>query len=250
MGLAVILFTISIRLLMLPITISATRSKKERRDIEDTINQIRHEFHDQPQLQKQRIKKVFRSNRRILVFEAINFFIQLIIFFILYRIFTTGLKGADFHLLYDFMPHITPPLNLTFLGKFDLTHTSFTLNLVQSVTILAVESLSLANSPFPITRGDVVRYIVILPVASFIIFMFLPAGKKLFVITTLWFSFFFTLADILSRVFTRLFESSSPPPPKSPPEPDFSEKPARIPLLYSVLTRHHGIRSFGSRFSR
>ncbi len=205
MGVAVILLTLAIRILMLPLTIAGTRSKGERHAIEKAIKKIKKTYTN-PAQQKEAIRKIFLSNKRVLTSESINFFIQLIIFFILYRIFTTGLEGADFHLLYDFMPRVTLPFNLYFIGTYDLAHPNLFLNLAQSITILAVEALSLINSPFPNSRNDVIRYLIILPLASFFIFMFLPAGKKLFIITTLWFSFFFTLTDILSRFFSSKFD--------------------------------------------
>ncbi len=204
MGIAVILFTLTIRILLLPLTLAGMRSKSERHEIQQSILKAKNEFENQPHRQKTAVRLIFRSNRRVLISEAVNFAIQMIIFFILYRIFTTGLLGADLHLLYDFMPAIAQPFNLTFLGRFDLTHTNLFLNLLQSFTIFMVEAVSLINSPFPTSRQDLIRYLFILPIASFFIFMFLPAGKKLFVITTLWFSFIVVVIDLLSRFFSQL----------------------------------------------
>src|SRR5690606_17848868 len=112
---------------------------------------------------------------------------------ILYRIFTTGLEGEDLHLIYTFMPEFKYPFNLNFLGRYDLSHPNLFLNLIQSLTIFSVEVINIIDSPFPVSRGEFIRYTLILPIASFFIFMFLPAGKKVFIITTLWFSFFFVL---------------------------------------------------------
>lgn len=203
MGVAVIFLTITIRFLLLPLTIASTRTKAERREIEETIKTINIKYAGNPELKKEAVRKTFKGNRRVIISETIDFIIQLIIFFILYRIFTTGLEGEDMHLLYSFMPKITITHDsLVFLGKYDLTHTNTTLNIIQSLTILAVEAISLIDSPFPTTRNEFVRYIVILPIASFLIFMFLPAGKKLFVITTLLFSF----TVILLRMFGRWYQ--------------------------------------------
>lgn len=204
MGVAVILLTLTIRVLLLPLTIASTRTKAERREIEETIKHINTKYSNNPVLKKEAVRKTFKGNRRVIISETIDFVIQLIIFFILYRIFTTGLEGEDMHLLYSFMPKITITHDaLIFLGKFDLTHTNTTLNLIQSLTILSVEAISLIDSPFPTTRNEFIRYIVILPVASFLIFMFLPAGKKLFVITTLTFSFAVIAIRILGRWYQK-----------------------------------------------
>lgn len=205
MGLAVILLTVVFRILMLPLSIASTRSREERHQIEQTVNQIRKSSLS-PEIARQKIRTIFRSNRRILFSEAVNFIIQLAMFFILYRIFTTGLKGKDLNLVYDFMPPVSLPFNLQFLGIFDLTHPNWGLNLFQSLTILAVEVINLMDTPYPVQRSDFVRYVIILPTASFLLFMFLPAGKKLFIITTLWFSFLFIAANMLVRWLINLTE--------------------------------------------
>ena len=49
------------------------------------------------------------------------------------------------------------------------------------------ELLSNSLSPFPSTKKDVTTTIA-LPIISFFVFLGLPAGKKLFIITTLCFS--------------------------------------------------------------
>lgn len=209
MGVAVIIFTLALRFLLLPITLASTRSEKERHDIEDSIKSIRAQHQAEPITQKKLIRRLWLGNRRVLVAETFNFIIQAIIFLMLYRIFAKGLLGADLHLLYDFLPDVPEPYNLTFLGKYDLTHSNFTLNLIQSGVIFVMEMLSMLTSPFPVNRTDVIRLQIILPIASFIIFSQLPAGKKLFVITTLIFSIIYTLLRALRRFFSRL----GPPPP-------------------------------------
>ena len=102
------------------------------------------------------------------------------------------------------MPKVHQPFNLVFLGKFDLTHPHIVLNLLQSALIAILETLYIFSSPYKIARSDVVRLELTLPVVSFAVFMFLPAGKKLFVITTLCFSIGFKLMRIAQRLLKRL----------------------------------------------
>jgi len=132
----------------------------------------------------------------------------------LWRIFAKGLLGADFHLIYGFMPDIATPLNLNFLGRFDLTHPNFTLNIIQSVIIFIAELISSLTSPFPSSRRDNIRLQLVLPVASFLIFATLPAGKKLFIITTLSFSIVFMLLRAARR--WALKRAAKPTPANTP----------------------------------
>jgi membrane protein insertase Oxa1/YidC/SpoIIIJ len=199
MGIAVIFLTILIRILMLPLSLAGDRSAKERREISEQIKKIDEENVAEPIVQREQRKRRLIQSRGVLIAEIFNLFIQVAIALMLWRIFAKGLEGEDFHLIYSFMPKVPTPFNLMFLGKFDLSHTHFVLNFLQSVSIFILETLSILTSPYPHTRGEVVRLQLVLPLMSFVVFMFLPAGKKLFVITTLWFSILVTIYKFIRR---------------------------------------------------
>ena len=75
-----------------------------------------------------------------------------------------------------------------FLNEFDLSQTNNTLNFIQSLLIFAIEGLHMLFSPGPTSRRDFLSLAIHFPIVSFLVFMFLPAGKKLFIITSLLFS--------------------------------------------------------------
>ncbi len=187
MGIAVIIFTICFRIIWLPISISADRSEKEKRAIAEKVAEIEKIYSDNPIGKKNEIKRLLKSNPGPVFNSALDIFFQVLIAIMLIRMFSTGLKGADFHLLYRFIPQPNQPFNLMFLGKFDLTYPNLFLNFIQSLFILIAEILSTISSPFPITRKDLIT-IIFLPIISFFIFLLMPSGKKLFIITTLGFS--------------------------------------------------------------
>lgn len=199
MGIAVIILTIFIRVLLLPLSLAGDRSEKERREIASQIKEIDERFATDPIKQEKYKKKVMRSNKRVLLAELFNLFIQVTIALMLWKIFNTGLQGADLDLIYPFMPEVDQPFNLIFLGRYDLGHTSFTLNLLQSFLIFLMETVSIFTSPYPVSKKDVVRLQLVLPLVSFVIFMNLPSGKKLFVITSLIFSILLTLGKFIYR---------------------------------------------------
>jgi membrane protein insertase Oxa1/YidC/SpoIIIJ len=194
MGVAVIIFTVALRIILLPLSIASGRTESERREIEESFADIKKTYASDPVRQKSETKKLLRGNRRTLISEGVNLTIQVAIALMLYRIFAKGLLGADFNLIYNFMPPIPESFNLIFLGRYDLTRPNVFLNFIQSLSIFLVEVLSVFTSPFPINRREVIRLQVILPLTSFIIFAYLPAGKKLFIITTLSFSIVLILA--------------------------------------------------------
>jgi len=213
MGVAVIIFTIALRIILLPLSLASSRTEAERREIEEKVAEINRVFNADPLRSKSEIKKLLKGNRRILISEGLNLTIQIAVALMLYRLFAKGLLGSDLHLIYSFMPKIKEPFNLVFAGKYDLTHPNLFLNFIQSLAIFTVESLSMFTSPFPVTRKEIIRLQIFLPLVSFMIFAYLPAGKKLFVITTLCFS----IVLILARQGKQLFQR-------------FSSKPAPIPV--------------------
>lgn len=190
MGVAVIIFAVIVRVLMLPLTLSADRSEKEKRQIVKKINTLQTKYKDQPQKLKQETRQILKANPGTLVSEGITLTIQIIIVLMLYRIFKTGLEGADLHLLYPFLPPINTPVNLVFLSQYNLALPNLTLNLVQSGLIFILEILQMLFSPIKSSRKEFLSLAIFLPIASFVIFALLPAGKKVFIITSLIFSIF------------------------------------------------------------
>lgn len=196
MGIAVIIFTVAFRLLWMPISLASDRSEKEKRNIAEKINEIKKLYAHDPIGEKREIKNLFKAHPGPVTASAIDLFFQILVALMLYRMFSTGLEGADFHLLYKFIPEPQEPFNLMFLGKYDLSRPNMFLNMIQSLFIFIAEVLWAIGSPFPVTRRDL-STIIFLPIISFFIFMLLPAGKKLFIITTLGFSIVFMLVKLI-----------------------------------------------------
>ncbi|MEP7166832.1 MAG: YidC/Oxa1 family membrane protein insertase [Candidatus Woesebacteria bacterium] len=245
MGIAVILMTLVLRFMMLPISIASDRSEHEREEISKQAKALHETYRTDPVMLNKSLKVLMRTKPRVLISEFFEFAIDLAIIFMLIRIFSTGLKGADLHLLYTFVPHPQTPYNLLFLGKIDLSKPSILLNIIQSFCILLVEVIAEYTSPFrnilsmerpvveynPITnakssyawetRSRVRSLQFFLPVVSFIIFLFLPAGKKLFIITALLFTAVFMILKAIRRKFVQMFPAPVviPEPPIPPVTP-------------------------------
>jgi membrane protein insertase Oxa1/YidC/SpoIIIJ len=199
MGIAVIFLTIIIRILLLPMSLAEDKSEEERREMYHKLKEIEEKYKADPITMRHESKKLFHRNRKVVAAEMFSFFIQVVIALMLWKMFETGLPGEDIHLIYKFMPHVELPFNLVFLGKYDLSHTNFFLNLIQSLMIFLVETVAITTSPYPPMKGEVVRLQLILPVVSFLVFMAFPAGKKVFVITTLTISFLILLYKYARR---------------------------------------------------
>lgn len=201
MGIAVIFLTLIIRLILLPLSLMEERSAEDRREITNRAKELRDELSHDPIAMRQETKALFKTRPKVVASEIFTLAVQVMISLMLWRIFTRGLEGADTHFIYSFMPKVEGEFNLLFLGYFDLSHTSFILNAIQSTLIFVLETLSMYVSPYPPSRGEVVRLQLLLPLMSFVIFMGLPAGKKVFIITTLSVSIVITLFKAVRRRF-------------------------------------------------
>ena len=187
MGMAVIVFALVVRVIMLPLSLAGDRSAREKVLIASQIGEVNKNTPD-PVKRREKTREIMRANPVTVFFEGLTLAIQILIILMLYRIFTTGLEGADLHLVYPFMPEITLPINLVFLGEIDLSHPSLSLNLLQSLSIFTYESLNMFLSQEPVDRQEVLSLAIFMPIVSFMIFILLPAGKKLFIITSIVFS--------------------------------------------------------------
>ncbi len=199
MGVAVILLTILIRILLLPLSLAEDKSEKERREMMHTLHDLEKKYQNDPVQLRLETKVLFRRNQKVVTGELFSLFIQVAISLMLWKMFETGLPGEDLHLIYPWMPEVATPFNLVFLGKFDLTHTNIFINLIQSLMIFITETAAILTSPYPPQKGEVVRMQLVLPIISFIVFMRFPAGKKLFVITALIISLILILYKFVRR---------------------------------------------------
>lgn len=211
MGIAVIIFSIVIRILLFPLTIAGEKSEEEKKKITDRVEEAKRQYSHEPIRQREAIKVIMRASYSAVIATTANLLIQLAIILMLYRIFTTGLEGADFYLLYDFIPR-PDHINLMFLGKYDLSHTNSTLNFIQSIMIFVVELLGALRSPYPLSRKEKFLMQLVLPVGSYIIFMFLPSGKKIFVITSLAFSAIYNSVKLLQEWAQKIIAKYAPKP--------------------------------------
>lgn len=193
MGIAVIIFTIIFRLILLPLSWASDRSEKEKHEMAEKLEKLKWEFSHAPIRLNEEKRKLFRVNKVVVAFETIDIFIQVMIILMLWRIFAVGLEGADMHLLYPFVKR-PDYMNLMFLGTYNLALPNVHINIINSAVLFAVEILNVYFSPYKLSRIELLTPIV-LPIGVYIYMSQMPAGKKLFMITTL----LFTLGIIITK---------------------------------------------------
>lgn len=184
MGIAVILFTVALRVILLPLSLASGESEDEKRKVGQLYEALQKRFKDEPLKLKEGKDKLIKENRHLVRAEVLDLGIQVAIALMLWRIFAEGLEGTDLPLLYSFVPKPNLPFDLTFLGSIDLSKPSVTLNVISALLLFITETLSLTFSAYPITHNDRIMQLVV-PAIVFLYLYTMPAGKKLFIISTL-----------------------------------------------------------------
>ncbi len=119
-GLAVIILTVVIRLILYPLSIKALNSQKTLQNLQPKISEIQKKFKDNKEKQALETLELYKK-------EKINPFsglflaiIQLPILIALYKVFVMGLKSEELVNLYKFVSNPVS-INAVFLGIVDLS---------------------------------------------------------------------------------------------------------------------------------
>ncbi|NOY14944.1 MAG: hypothetical protein GXP43_01890 [bacterium] len=206
-GTVVILFTLIFRFVILPLSWKSDYSEQEKREIAKKVAEFETLYKDNPGKIKEFKKSILWKNKRLVFFEFFNLVLQIGIALFLFKFFTTGVTGQDADLVYPLLSH-PAEINTYFMG-INLDHPNLQLNLLNSLIIFVVELLSLWSQPWPVTKSDLTTLFA-LPVIAFIFFGRMPAGKKLFVITTLSFTIGLIIVKRVLYLYHKIKEKLKP----------------------------------------
>ena len=129
-GIAVILFTIIVRLIIFPLSKSALLTQVRMKAVEPEVNKLKAEYKDNRQLQGLKVMELYRS-KGIKPFAGILLlFIQLPVLLALISVFYRIIPNVDSTLLYSFV-HV--PVIKPYLLGLSLTGPSIILSLITAV---------------------------------------------------------------------------------------------------------------------
>lgn len=222
MGVAVILLSILMRVLILPLSIAGWKKEGERRAMAEEVEALHRKHGSDPVIAKDKRKEYFRSRPQFILAEIFNLGIQILIAVIVWRIFASGLEGKDDHLVYN-MPflqnQLLEPYNLEFLG-WNLTERSIFFVSISIILIFLLETISVLTAPKgSLSRDRAIKAQLALPIISFFLFLTMPAGKVLFLIATFIFSIVLAFVRMVTVRFgaykeKKLDEAAKPPEEK------------------------------------
>jgi YidC/Oxa1 family membrane protein insertase len=144
-GIAVIIFTIFVRLILFPLSKKSIVTQVRMKEIEPELNKLKQTVTDK---QKQAVM-VMELYKKKGVNPFSSFFLlllQLPIIYTLYYIFvSSGLPSVEVESLYPFVN--TPTINMLFLGTFDISKSSIFLSLCASAAQYFQLHYSLSSAP-------------------------------------------------------------------------------------------------------
>lgn len=135
LGLAIILLTVAVRLVLFPATLRMFRSQASLRALSPKIKEIQEKHKDQKDEQARRLMALYKEAKVNPFSGCLPILIQLPFLIALYNVFWKGLSPLDVGALYSF---IGAPLEFgtTMLGLVSLTEASITLALLAGATQL------------------------------------------------------------------------------------------------------------------
>ncbi|MFH1180834.1 MAG: YidC/Oxa1 family membrane protein insertase [bacterium] len=119
-GVAVILLTAFIRLVLYPSMVKSIKTQKIMSEIQPKIQEIRKKFKDDKEKQSAETMALYRQAKINPFGGCLPLLLQLPILFALYRVFWTGFDPEQLSRLYSFVPR-PEAINPSFLGVIDLS---------------------------------------------------------------------------------------------------------------------------------
>ena len=199
-GLAIILLTILVRLVLHPLSAKAVRSQKELTKIQPQIQEIQKKHKGNQSAQAKELMKLYQEHNINPFSGCLPILIQIPILIAMYRVFLDGLDPSQLANLYYFV-QAPESINPIFIGFLDLSQRSILLALItgflqfwQSKISLPAKSQIGQGSPTSAMMGKQLLYI--LPVITVVIAVSLPAGPVLY-----WFTA--TLIGIIQQIYIK-----------------------------------------------
>jgi YidC/Oxa1 family membrane protein insertase len=192
LGVAVILLTVIIKLLLFPLGLKAMKSQKEMNEIQPEVKKIQKKYKDDKEVQAKKILEIYKE-KNINPFSGILvLIIQLPILISLFQIFRKGVGEEEMSQLYSF---ISSPatIDTTFLNVIDLSSPSSFLAVLAAGGQYYQMKISTQSPEKKQEKSDTAKMIqkqmlYFLPVFTFIILLTIPSAVGLYWIITVIFS--------------------------------------------------------------
>ena len=190
-GLAIVVLTVIIRIILSPLTVKTVKSQKALAAINPKIKEIKDKFKNDNATQSAEIMKLYKENNINPMAGCLPLIIQLPILIALYRAFIAGFKPESLSMLYGFITNPGHIEKISF-GFIDISTKSHPLAILSGISqfmqLKTNSSISGTNDPKDQIQALNKQMLYFFPVMIIIIGWNLPAGLVLYWLTTTAFS--------------------------------------------------------------
>lgn len=184
-GMAIILLTLAIRIILFPLSVKAVNSQKGLQEIQPEINDLQKKYKDDKEKQAKEILELYKK-KKINPFSGILLaLIQLPILVALYRVFWNGLKPEQLAGLYSFVAN-PGHVNSLFLHFLDLSKPNLILAVLAGLAQYFQSKMLMPKMPKAKSGSEDFSSIMqkqtlyFLPVFTVIILISLPSALGLY----------------------------------------------------------------------
>ncbi len=185
-GIAIILLTIIIRLLLAPFMHKSLKSQKKMTALQPKLNELREKHKDDKEGQAKAMMELYKEHKINPLSSCLPLLLQLPILIALYQVFSKALRG-NLDGLYSFVAR-PEMLNPSFLHLVDLSKPNMVFAVIAGLTQFWQSKLMMPSTAGSdaTTKAMSMQTTYVLPVLSAFIALRLPAGLPLYwIITTL-----------------------------------------------------------------
>lgn len=136
LGIAVIAVTVAVKLIFVPLSVSAVKTQKAMRILEPELKELREKYKDDKERQAREMLELYKKYDVKPFASILMLFVQIPIVLGLYLVCKDVAQGIDPALLYSFIP-APGAVSPLFLGVFSVATSSIALAIVAGVTQLA-----------------------------------------------------------------------------------------------------------------
>jgi len=195
LGVAVVLITIIVKLILFPLTKSSIKTQIKVKEIEPEIEKIKKEYKDDKEGQAKKVMEIYKDNEINPFASFLLLLIQLPVLLALYFVFIKGgLPSVNMDLLYSFVEAPEVISDTVFLGFIDMTQKSFILAILAGVSQffqirLVMPKIKEKNGKKDTLKDDLVRNMqlqmkYIMPIFIFFIALGFPSVLALYWFTS------------------------------------------------------------------
>lgn len=196
LGLAIILLTILVKIVLYPFTMAQIKQQRALQDLQPKIEEVRSRLKDNKEAQAKELMELYKREKVNPASSCLPLLIQLPVFIGLYRALQVGLSSQELSLLYSFVPN-PGTIHTMMFGFLDLAKPQIVLAVLagavqfwQSWQIMRKPS-SATPPPIEVAKAEVAKdegmaaamnkqMMYVMPVVTVFIGFSLPGGLTLY----------------------------------------------------------------------